>query len=295
MKITDTTVQSLPALRLQADGAEATILLHGAQVVGWRPAPRDGDQDPPERLYLSPLARFDGREAIRGGIPVIFPQFDRAGPDRQLPRHGFARTTAWVVAPVGTTGDAGDAAVLYLERGLRADGSDWPHRFHLEVRVRLGARTLDVGFAVRNEGETPFAFTAALHSYFAVQAIEMARLEGLDGSRFTDRGANALPGPQIETAEQFAFDGEVDRIHHGFGDAGMELRLTGGPSPLVIGQRGFDEVVVWNPGPARSATIDDLPDDGYRGFVCVEAARIAAPVALTPGQEWLGEQRLLAE
>jgi glucose-6-phosphate 1-epimerase len=31
-------------------------------------------------------------------------------------------------------------------------------------------------------------------------------------------------------------------------------------------------VVGWNPGPALSVSMGDMPDDGYKTFVCVETA-----------------------
>ncbi|MBA3136117.1 D-hexose-6-phosphate mutarotase, partial [Salmonella enterica] len=36
-------------------------------------------------------------------------------------------------------------------------------------------------------------------------------------------------------------------------------------------------VVGWNPGPALSASMGDMPDDGYKTFVCVETAYATAP------------------
>ena len=79
-----------PALRLAtASGARAVVALHGAQVLSW--APPGGE----ERLYLSPKAVFDGHSAVRGGIPVCFPQFADLGP---LPAHGFARNRRWTLA-----------------------------------------------------------------------------------------------------------------------------------------------------------------------------------------------------
>ena len=48
------------------------------------------------RLPLTlPGAVFDGTQPIRGGVPVIFPQFGR--PDQSLPMHGFARSSLWTV------------------------------------------------------------------------------------------------------------------------------------------------------------------------------------------------------
>ena len=66
--------------------ARATVLPYGAHVTSWITA--DGD----ERLYLSGRTAYRAGAAIRGGVPVIFPQFSDVGP---LPRHGFARTRAW--------------------------------------------------------------------------------------------------------------------------------------------------------------------------------------------------------
>jgi glucose-6-phosphate 1-epimerase len=72
-----------PVIKLQTpEGAVALISLFGAQLLSWTPA---GGED---RLYLSPKAIFDGHTAIRGGVPVCFPQFAGEGP---LPKHGFAR------------------------------------------------------------------------------------------------------------------------------------------------------------------------------------------------------------
>ena len=70
-----------------ADGAFAQVHLHGGHVLAWTPA---GERD--SRLYLSPISKAAPGVAIRGGVPVIFPQFAGEGP---LPKHGFARTARW--------------------------------------------------------------------------------------------------------------------------------------------------------------------------------------------------------
>src|SRR5687768_12899777 len=59
-----------PCVRLRHPvGATADVSLHGAHVLSWKPAPAR------ERLYLSPNASHAPGTAIRGGIPVVFPQF----------------------------------------------------------------------------------------------------------------------------------------------------------------------------------------------------------------------------
>ena len=81
-----------PAVTLAtAGGDRATVLLHGAQVVSWIPAGGS------ERLYLSERSRYGDGKGVRGGVPVVFPQFNRRGPDFSLPKHGFVRTRAWTL------------------------------------------------------------------------------------------------------------------------------------------------------------------------------------------------------
>lgn len=49
-----------------------------------------------EQLYLSPLCAFEAKKAVRGGILLIFPQFDKF---EDGACHGFARTADWVQVP----------------------------------------------------------------------------------------------------------------------------------------------------------------------------------------------------
>ena len=58
-----------------------TINLHGCTIVSWR-------VNNQEQLFVSKKSVFDGKKAIRGGIPFVFPIF---GPSSVMPQHGFAR------------------------------------------------------------------------------------------------------------------------------------------------------------------------------------------------------------
>ena len=82
---------ALVALRTSA-GDAATVSLHGAQLLSWIPS---GDV---EQIYCSPLSRPAQGKAVRGGVPICFPQFAERGP---LPKHGFVRNRRWqlVAAP----------------------------------------------------------------------------------------------------------------------------------------------------------------------------------------------------
>lgn len=269
-------VQALgqPAMRLRApDGAEATVLLHGAHIVSWIPA---GDV---ERLYLSPQAAAGAGQAVRGGIPVIFPQFEKRGP---LSRHGLARNRAWQwVEGVERGGHVIGVLRLVDDEDTRAQ---WPHAFEAELSLSLSGLRLDVELAVRNTGDATFDFTAALHTYLRCDDVRRAKLSGLYGTRYLD----SLSGEeQRQEIDPQGFAGEIDRIYF---DLQEPLALSTAMGRMGVEQEGFADAVVWNPGPAKAAALADLPDDGWLQMLCVEAACIGRPIVLAPGQEWAGRQ-----
>ena len=276
--IKPTEVMGQPAMWLRSpDGAQATVLLHGGQLVSWIPA---GDQ---ERLYLSPQTLLGEGQAVRGGIPVIFPQFGQHGP---LPRHGLARTRAWQWVEGAVRGGAA-IGVLRLSDD-ETTRAVWPHRFEAELSFSLAGLQLEVELAISNPGDTPFDFTAALHSYLLIDDLKQARLAGLYGVRYLDK----LTGQtQPQELDPLGFVGEIDRIYfdaHAIHKAPLTLATAMGR--MAISSEGFDDVVVWNPGPAQAAAMADLPDADWQHFLCVEAAAIGRPVTLAPGQEWIARQ-----
>ncbi|OGA97918.1 MAG: D-hexose-6-phosphate mutarotase [Burkholderiales bacterium RIFCSPHIGHO2_12_FULL_69_20] len=272
--IKPTTVLGQPAMWLRApDGAELTVLLHGGQIVSWIPG---GDQ---ERLYLSPDAVAGPGRAVRGGIPVIFPQFSQRGP---LPRHGFARECAWTWMEGAQRGDV-VIGVLRLTDDA-ATRAIWPHAFEAELSFSFSGLQLDVELAITNTGDTPFDFSAALHTYLLLDDVRRARLGGLYGVRYVDQISGA---EQHQEMDPFSFAGEIDRIYV---DAKGPLSLATTMGRMGISADGFDDVVVWNPGPTKAAAMPDLPDDDWLRLLCVEAAAIGTPITLAPGQEWVARQ-----
>lgn len=259
-------------------GASAEVYLQGAHVTSWVPAGGS------EVLFLSRSAVFHPGSPIRGGIPVVFPQFSGLGP---LPKHGFARVRDWDW--IDPRGD--DPRVTLQLRDSAGTRALWPHSFRARLLVELGERSLSVRLSVTNTDSGELSFTAALHSYLRVEDARRARVEGLRGVpyRSLPEDVRDLPDPRPEVE----FPGEVDRVYLG---APPELRLhdPAGGRTLRVESQGFRDAVVWNPGEALAATLPDLAPGEYRRMVCVEAAQVGEPVRLAPGAEWTGEQRLLA-
>ena len=264
------------------DGARLVACAHGGQVLGWSPA---GDQR--ERLWLSPLARCGPGEAIRGGVPVVFPQFADRGP---LPKHGRARDRAWEL----DTGSDG-APVARVACRLRDDELTrriWPHRFTLTLVAEASGDRLTMTLGVRNEAPAdgePFSFTAALHTYLAAE-VRVARLHGLAEHPAEDHTAGGAPVrlPRGPLPARGPLDVAVRdtrgpvRLENGVDDE-LEIRCTG--------DGGFDSLVVWNPGEQHG--LSDVPPEGAGQFLCVEPARLA-PVTLAPQGVWRGTARFTA-
>lgn len=262
-------------VREDSDLESAVIYLHGAHVTSWIP------EDGIERLYLSKRAVFQPGKGIRGGVPVIFPQFSTMG---SLPRHGFARTTAWTLAAEGQRG-AYRFAVFALEDDAAARGI-WPHPFRIEYTVLVGGNALQLELRVNNTGSAAFSFQAALHTYLAVGNIENVELDGLNGAAYWDAVENFAPKTQAVPKLRIA--GETDRVYL---DAPDMISLNEGERTLHIEKTGFPDTVVWNAW-HTAAGIGDMEPDDYRRYVCVEAAAVQHAISLEPGQFWEGSQTL---
>lgn len=258
-----------------ADGATASVTTHGAHVCSWIPA---GGK---EQLFLSKTSELREGVAIRGGVPVVFPQFSALG---SLAKHGFARTSIWRLVRSGQIETGAAQAVFELQESA-ASLHIWPHVFRLELAVTIAQDTMRIELAVANNGNTAFSFTSALHTYFAVDQIADVRLHGLAGLRYRDMVANTED--QLERHESVVIDGEVDRIYADLAGA-VEIRQP--QQSLLISQSGFADVVIWNPGAEKGSSLSDLEKGGYQRMVCVEAAAILRPIALAPGMFWSGSQ-----
>ena len=273
MSVTMIQFGALPALRIEAaDGAQAIVTLFGAHLVSWQTA------DARQRLFCSVRSPQDGSAAIRGGVPVIFPQFSTRGHGL---RHGFARVSDWRLADSGQDGDADFAEFVLAAADLPATlAAAWPFDFELRLRVALHANALDLSLTVRNSGARAFPFSAALHTYFLIGQLDQACVEGLQHVRYEDHEHNEA----LQEDPALRFAAKCDRVYFQVPGA---LTLRAGAHTVTLEQDGFTDAVVWNPGAADAAAIADLDDLEYLRFLCIEAALIE-PDVLAPGATWRG-------
>ena len=258
------------------DGATAEVHWNGAHVTSWRPA-----QGNRERLFLSSHTKRGDGVAIRGGIPIIFPQFSTEGP---LPRHGFARTSRWEMQDQTEAG-----IVVFTLRDSDATRAIWQASFLTTLTVRIGGQQLATTLSVENTGQQAFHFTAALHTYLRVDDIGRAEIVGLHGARYR---VSSAPGElRSDNEEVLRIEGEVDRVYV---DAPPRLTLREPGRELTIASTNFPDAVIWNPGVQKAAALDDMESGGERRMVCIEAGVIQSRVTLEPGRAWSATQTLIA-
>ncbi|OYU31128.1 MAG: D-hexose-6-phosphate mutarotase [Comamonadaceae bacterium PBBC2] len=272
----DTVFAGLPACELTLpQGDRLVVALHGAHVLSWV----SGGQ---ERLYLSPQSVMDGQAAIRGGVPVCFPQFNQRGPmaDR-LPKHGFARNVRWTAGAPAL--DADTAQLTLRLNDSSQTRAWWPQAFAAEFQVSLSPGHLNMALRIHNTDSQPLAFSGALHTYFAVADASQATLQGLGGQAEWD----SLTNTHAQAADTLRFGAEFDRVYEASPEPmtlNGQMRIRQSPS--------WANTVVWNPAEALCAKLADMPDGGWRHMLCVEAAQVYEPITLPAGSRWEGWQSL---
>ncbi|MGF1525139.1 MAG: D-hexose-6-phosphate mutarotase [Leptolyngbyaceae cyanobacterium] len=267
-----------PYIQITNDQATALISVYGGQVLSFQPKGVAQDM-----MFVSENAYYKAGKAIKGGAPVCWPWF---GPDPEgagRPSHGFARNRPWQV--LGTEALSSGATKVSLGFSDTEDTRAlWPHAFELALEITVGT-TLNMALVSRNQSDSSFDMTQALHTYFTVGDITQTTVEGLDGTSYIDKVDEGNVKPQ---SGPVAIASEVDRIYTGVPN---ELVIQDGAlnRRIRITSTGNKTAVVWNPWVEISAKMADLEDNDYTRFICVETTNAADDVVTVPAQ---GEFRL---
>ncbi|MDC0724489.1 D-hexose-6-phosphate mutarotase [Phytobacter diazotrophicus] len=242
---------------------KASFALQGAHLLSWKPQGED------EALWLSGNTPFKNGVALRGGVPICWPWFGPAA-QQGLPAHGFARNLVWTLK-AHNEDDKGVVLTFELHSS-EASRQYWPHDFTLFARYKLG-KTCEIELEAHGDFET----TSALHTYFNVGDIHAVKVSGL-GDRFIDKVNNAQEDALTDGVQ--TFPDRTDRVYLN-PEACSVIHDSALNRTIEVIHHHHTNVVAWNPGPALSASMTDMPDDGYKTFVCVESACATAPQKTT--------------
>lgn len=260
----------------------AEIYTYGAAVTSWTTRGEN-------HFWVSDTNKWElGGKAIRGGIPICFPQF---GPYGDLETHGFARVSEW---RIGKTFVAEDSSVTVVFRLSSESGDEavakWPFKFEAEYMVTLSALGLETKLSVKNIDDKPMEFTCAFHNYFKVSTVNNCRVFGFEGRKHLNRldGDKEMPELEDSGSGKLIME-ETDNIYL---NTPNELAMFdfGLMKVLKVKKTAtLPDATLWNPFGAEGA------DPGWEHFVCVEPACVTKPASVAPGETWVGAQLLGVE
>jgi D-hexose-6-phosphate mutarotase len=263
----------LPRLRVFNPQARAEIYLHGAHVTAWQP------EGGAPVLWMSRHSVWANGRPIRGGVPICFPWFGPHATDKTTPGHGFARLADWTLAAARDDDHGATQLVFHLSQPA-PPWPLWPHPFEATYRVSVGA-TLGLALEVQNAGTEPFAFEAALHTYFAVGDVREVSISGLEGVDYLDKVGGTVR--RTQGAEPIRFTGETDRVYLNT-QGPCTIHDPGGRRRITVRKAGSDATVVWNPWVDKARAMPDFGDLEWPEMVCVETGNVVAhAVTLEPG------------
>ena len=260
--------------RIEKGGALVEIYDYGAHLTRWRSGSGY------DWIFTSSKTPMQPPAAIRGGVPIIFPQFNEFGEGQ---RHGFARNKYWQL----TSNQNGE---IQYELQTDAQTADlWPFSFKAQYRVTLEDRRLTLALTVLNCGDKEFHFTAALHSYFRLEYLRQTEVLGLQGKNYWDNNKQPFQQRNTFSDHSLKFEDAIDRVYF---DIAAPLVLQTGKHTLELEHSAFQDCVIWNPGHEAAAQMADFGDEEYQNMLCIEAAQIDHPIHLAPGESWTGAQIL---
>jgi len=281
----------LAGVQLRHGPSTADVSLYGAQAHSFRC--RDT-----EHLFQNPAADFSGLGAIRGGIPVVWPQFGTQTIEGlpKLPLHGLARVCTWKLVGTEASTANGASAIFHLRGFPTHDDAPklvrtFNQHFLLELEVRLREKTLTHRLTICNNSpiRMPLKSVALFHNYFAVQDVTHARIEGLLGATKVDRLTNLT---ELESLNAKRLTARTDQIFKNV--AGAVVLFQGDQPHIKVSSDGtLPDVVVWTPWSKSDPTYDakgagypaDLREDAWRTFCCLEPGAVSKVLILEQGAQ----------
>ena len=105
---------------------------------------------------------YHGSELKRGGIPLLFPNFDAGDP---LPYHGFGRVSSWLVV----TESDNSFHLRLTDCDLTPNFREvYPYKFSADLKVEAIDNFLNYQLTVHNLDNKPLPVAPGLHPYWPV-------------------------------------------------------------------------------------------------------------------------------
>lgn len=289
-----------PIVIKHESGAQCSVYPYGATVTSFITSTGH------ETIFVSSKAKYDGSKAIRGGVPLVFPQFGQ--PNKDMPQHGFLRRNYWKAGKITSSSDETacdftlelkDVVEARGDEGIWSAASASTSGINCTCRfeVRVSAKTLTTRLVIQNTGSKAFPYQALYHTYYKIhggKALDpkQCNVTGFEGYSVQDKITGET---YVQDDTPIIVDCEVDRIYTPpaskntvdvafcTGEGGSKVFLKS--YATANGEEVPVSAVVWNPFIAKSKTMGDFDDEEYHDMICVEPGVISAEKDLEAGGE----------
>lgn len=266
----------LDVLQIERNDCTASVALWGGQLLRFQAK----GQEP--LLWPNPHADYSGTTAIREGIPICWPWFNKLGQNHRLvqdnfadieaPSHGLVRNRLWQLEAVSDDATATHVHLCTVleEKPLKLEVI---YRFSDQVTIELISTNLS---------DDKMCFAQALHTYFAISDIADVRVQGLDSYEYLDM----IDGHILKVQQgDVRVSEEVDRLYM---QVPSEIKLVdaGWQRSIYLNSKNSRSTVIWNPWVEKSKGLSQFADEDYQRMICIETARAGVDfVDLAGGQQ----------
>lgn len=295
-------IDELDALKIEHPNFSATLLLQGAQLIGFSPNDNNLATDPNRNnlIWLSDSAEFKKGQSVRGGIPICWPWFGDINKNPEcikqqvnnlnpLPAHGFVRNLEWCITNI-------DENCQYVSIDLDISSTPetlkiWPFSFNLRARFKF-SQQLEIELITTNMSDSDMHFSQALHTYLPTTDIHATYIHNANRARYVD----ALDNWQMkEQIGRISFKQETDRLY--FFNAknnAYELRVETPGRQLLLHNKNTASAVIWNPWIEKSLRLSQFDAEDYKTMFCIETASVLEDAKQLASQKSDGISMVLA-
>lgn len=282
-----------------ASGAKCIAYPYGATITSFETSEKH------QVLFVSQLAKRDGSKAIRGGIPLVFPQFGQ--PNKDMPQHGFLRCNYWTPGKIfDNESEAGCEFSLDLKNVIHGRGSDGKWSLDMSQQsglnvtvtlvVKITSNTLSTTCHFTNTGNIPFEYQTLFHTYYKVHGStalqpDCCNVQGFKGYQVYDQ---ITKEHLVQDEERIIIDREVDRIYTPPASVNnVNVTISTGSDRSKVSMNAFAKMdgkdipvscVVWNPFVDKAKAMADFGDDEYHEMICIEPGILSGKDVMEVGQ-----------
>jgi len=165
------------------------------------------------------------------------------------------------------------------------DYKDWPYDARLALKCNYQQNQALVILEIQNSGTSSFSWTGGLHPYFAFDLLN-TEVHGLYAA---SQQYLYRPSEYFQGKPSLRFDRNA---YECLFNTNNSLHVTTPTRTLTLSMEGFDQWMIWNPGEEGAKALNDLPNEDWCQFLCIEPVVLSNPVILKPHESWIGSLRI---